>query len=447
MGDAYIDPRFDEYREEIQYCIDTFYEHLALKDRGSIFLSYTDKKRRTGKPTLRIIPSGSIFRNDMYLKPESLPGEMKGYEGLPVLYSNGTPFIEIEDNEIVTNIDVITTYFFYLTRYEEYVFKNRDIFGRFPDKDSCITRLNLQRIPVLDIYIDLIRKLLNKNFGVSFEDESGYFLLTHDVDRLNSIISFKTVIKFLFRKRSFEGLKWYIKDVFNENGILNTIDRLLDLDKRYTWNSIYFFLPRKGTFLRPDADYSIKQERIRKYIWKILRYGNRIVLHPSFETQNDIDRLKMEKMILEECTGRPMYFARKHYLRYTMNETFDAFHGVGIRYDSSIGFIDDVGYKVGTARPFEVFNISKGRAGVVELPLIVMDGALKKCSKEDTEVAKDYVITLINNTVKFGGVFTLLWHNSSLHGPLWKELGVLYEWILDRLSKTNLKNYIEELDL
>ena len=90
----------------------------------------------------------SMFVEDLeYLSLENIPKGIKFVKNdfivendIPIIFGNKN--LDITTNEIVCNIDIFASIFFMLTRWEEYVNKNRDNHHRFPAYESLAFKNN-----------------------------------------------------------------------------------------------------------------------------------------------------------------------------------------------------------------------------------------------------------------------------------------------------------------
>lgn len=102
----------------------------------------------------------------------------------------------------------------------------------------------------------------------------------------------------------------------------------------------------------------------------------------------------------------------------------------GFKYDSTLGYDDMIGFRNGMCHPFKPYNLDKnGVIDILELPLVIMDGALFSYAKSLDE-AFEYSRRLIDTVEKYNGVITILWHNGPFSWPIRKNWKLLYEKIL-----------------
>ena len=89
--------------------------------------------------------------------------------------------------------------------------------------------------------------------------------------------------------------------------------------------------------------------------------------------------------------------------------------------DGTLSYADRPGFRCGTCREYPMYDVVERRPlKLKQRPLIVMD-----CSVIDdrflglgyTDQALDLMLTLKRQALRYGGDFTLLWHNSHFNHP------------------------------
>ena len=107
-------------------------------------------------------------------------------------------------------------------------------------------------------------------------------------------------------------------------------------------------------------------------IREIDRRGWEIGLHPSWYSFDDVDEMKAQKESLEEVVGHEVVSVRQHFLHYDIRVTPRTQELAGFRYDSTLGFNDNVGFRFGTCHPWKVYDTEQQTTlSLVEIPLIV----------------------------------------------------------------------------
>ena len=173
-------------------------------------------------------------------------------------------------------------------------------------------------------------------------------------------------------------------------------------------------------------------------IQEIHRRGWEIGLHASWYAYNDPDELRRQKSSLEKALGYPVDSIRQHYLHYDIRITPRVHSMAGFKYDSTLGFNNNIGFRFGTCYPWKLFDLeSKKELPILEIPLIIQDMAMLNSSKGmliDSKMAFRYVIGITEAVAKVGGVLTLLWHPNEIVSP---KSWLLYLKILNHLQKKN----------
>ena len=118
-------------------------------------------------------------------------------------------------------------------------------------------------------------------------------------------------------------------------------------------------------------------ERLRPRLVDELReLEAEVGLHGSYRSARDVRLLAEEKRRLDELDVR-VAGHRYHYLRVDPHHNLEALAEVGLRYDSTLGFADSLGFRAGLARPFRPWDFALDEPlDIVELPLAAMDATL-----------------------------------------------------------------------
>ena len=292
------------------------------------------------------------------------------------------------------------------------------------------------------------------------EDKSFAVCLTHDVDEVSSHSLKQSLRAF---RAPFGGLNSTInklKRLFNlgykafqacKNGFgkdpLHCYDRWLTIEEKAGARSTFFFWPGWNNITKhhhTDSTYQLHDQvqfdgqgcTVFEMIQEISRRGWEIGLHPSWYSYNDIDELKRQKESLENALGYPIESVRQHFLHYDIRHTPRAHSEAGIKYDSSLGFSDNVGFRFGTCYPWRLYDLNaKEELPILEIPLIIQDVAMlhpTKGMRIDASMAMSYVIQIAKEVEKVGGVLTLSWHpNEIINQNSWD----LYKKVLDHLEE------------
>jgi peptidoglycan/xylan/chitin deacetylase (PgdA/CDA1 family) len=276
--------------------------------------------------------------------------------------------------------------------------------------------------------------------------------LTHDVDEV-SLCALKQTLRFrklqilcgksAFQKmRSFAGLfsdmSRDLMNGFNEDP-LHCYERWLEVEKKFGAHSTFFFWPGLSAVTKhhhTDCAYELydpvvfdnQKCTVAEMMREIDRKGWEIGLHPSWYSFDDVDELKRQKDALEKALGHEIVSVRQHYLHYDIRITPAVHATAGFKYDSTLGFNDNIGFRFGTSYPWHLYDLkAEKELPIMEIPLIVQDGAMlnpDKGMRLDEETAFQYIKQIAKAVEKVGGVLTLLWHPNSIIKEDWWNLSL-----------------------
>lgn len=361
----------------------------------------------------------------------------KEFEGLKV-FCYGDPNICVEDKKIRTNIDFLFSIFFFLSGYYEHINPHiRDGHGRFPGIASFQALHNILEIPVVNQYVRLLVNLIRKagnHAEIREQYRKPYFSLTHDIDNLSASIYTKAKD---FQKN--KKLRSLTKNHFDVN-------RLIDIEKSLGIKGSYYFMLSKD--YGAGYDLSAKSKLIKELANSIKSIGSNTGVHYSYWTlEKGINKnLLIELGII---LGETPKNGRHHFLRFDVDRSYRILDDTGILVDSSGGFADLIGFRFGTSWPFRPFDFANKRAHKVwEIPLLVMDGTLSnsKYMNFRPEEGFERITKLMSQVNDYGGIFSLLWHNSSFEYGEWKDWQWVYLKTLER-AKTIGMHFMVDCDI
>ncbi len=371
-------------------------------------------------------------------------------EAIPVIFWSSdadpdhTPFATITaDGSVVFYADIIAATFFMLTRWEESVVPTRDAHVRFPATASLSHRQGFLDWPVVDMYALILRAWIQVLVpGWHPQRRQFAVKLSHDIDLLRSRPSPRLTIKRLVADiRDQHDITWiksagldYILDMMGErtSPYLLGVYQLAGLTRKYGMESAFYMMAASPGI--PDNDYDLDSPLVRCCIADLQRRGFEMGFHPSYHTLNNPARLAAEKARLDALLGSTHYGGRQHFLRFEAPFTWQHWEQVGLTYDSTLGYADYEGFRCGTCHPFRPFDVTLNRElHLEEWPLIVMDGTLYRYRRLEPQQGQARMLELAQRCRQVEGVFTLLWHNSSLCGD-WRPWVDTYEQTLERLA-------------
>lgn len=257
--------------------------------------------------------------------------------------------------------------------------------------------------------------------------------LTHDVDR-----PFKRLHQALYYGRH-GGLRYHLASALDGRRPYSQFETIRQLEQDLGVRSAFYFLQQPASLARrsPSAwlnptywierlgRYDVAHPEIVTAIERLRDGGWEIGLHGSLPASSDPERLASEKRVLERISEEPILGGRQHHLKYTAPDTWRYQRAAGLRYDSSLGSSDSVGFR-GLYQPLRPFDDE-----FLVLPLTVMDVALSDpgdCFDDASRTCE----TLLLEAREHGAVMTVCWHPMYFNSREFPGYTELYRSLVER---------------
>ncbi len=366
-------------------------------------IGYTADEREWQKYKLVIVPNGHLGK-DLVLPDLTTPVvEQWSASNAP------------EQVVAVVRNDLIYNTFFFISRAEEVINKQRDEHGRFAAAYSVLGEHNRLMVPTLDEYARLVMKAVGLPLPPS---GFSHIYLTHDIDTIANYRHLRGALGGLWRGEWRQVLRSW-RDI--EDDPAYTFPWLVEQDSRVPLAEKIYFVKHsfgKGYDYPQYNHHSPDAHRLRKFLeWNKVTIG----WHSSYYGVGSIEQRSKRR---DELSVH-----RSHYLNCSI-ENMRKLVALGITDDYTMGFADQAGFRLQTSRA--VLWIDPERMQLTELvlhPLIIMDVTLSsKNYMALDQVEATYVCQqLIDKVRMHNGDLCLLWHNTSInqtdyHKSLYPEL-------------------------
>lgn len=369
-------------------------------------------------------------------------------EYIPFLFSQNGGIYSLYDDFCVIRKDIIASAFHFLTCWHEFILSSKGMpHGRVDFKQSLQYRWDFTEIPVVDVYCQILHRMVQIFLPEFIRDirwnETKSFALTlsHDVDYW----------QYWTTKQILETYQYNLSTLYKRplNALFKTIGHTIDKAlNNNPWNRIRRIIRREEAqnvqstwFLLAKRDFPDQRQN---YLFDVqykeqvldLLSQKEIGLHGSPESAFNLEALNAELDNLRQLGFNPTGF-RTHYLHFDYQKSFSILEKAGIKYDSTMGYWEHIGYRAGVSFPFYPFNIAENRPfRVLEIPLIVMDTTLlsHKAMNLFTIQAKRRLNKLTKRSSIYQSHISLLWHNTTFDNidyPFW---GGLY-WSMIKYAK------------
>jgi len=329
--------------------------------------------------------------------------------------------------------DIFAAGFYLISRYEEYLPHVQDTHERFPPEESLAFKNGFLEKPVIDIWAFKFLELLKGKFSnYEFTIREFNLISTIDVDTAfaykhkgivrtvggfsNDIIHFRFV-NFWHRLLTLLNFK---KDPFD------TYDELIKIKNEQNIKTLFFFLI--GDYTTFDKNISSSNNKFKSVIKSVADYA-KIGLHPSYFTLKNVEKLKKEKLRLENIINTPITFSRQHYLRLSIPETYQNLIDLDMKEDYTMGYAKIAGFRAGSCTPFYFYDLDfEIQTPLKIFPFAFMDVTLKDFMKLSNEESIIKILELKEEVKKVNGTFITLFHNETLsENERWKGWSTIYK--------------------
>jgi len=347
-----------------------------------------------------IIPHPLLFEKNIHEQQT----DCFSWEGHPA-------FFKIQDSDIP--FDILAASFFLLSRYEEYLPYQPDLYFRFRHTQSLAFQQGFLNKPIINCWmITFGNQLMNTFQELKPAFQKFRIQITFDIDmawayRHKGLL--RNIAGFL-QKPGLERIKvlsGFQEDPFYNFKLLQTAIEKSELPV------IYFFLVAAKRSLY-DKNISPQQKSMQSLIRQCSNAAV-VGLHPSWQTHEKSSLISSEKKMLEEVSGKRIIHSRQHYIRFQLPDDYEKLIAAGIQHDYSMGYGTVNGFRASVASTFLWYNLIKDETSTLQIhPFCFMDANSyfeQKQTAEETSSELNYYHEVCKAA---NGIFIPVFHNHLL---------------------------------
>lgn len=334
------------------------------------------------------------------------------------------------------HFDIFAATFYLLSRYEEYLPHEKDLYGRFSHTGSLAFREGFLHQPLINIWLLEFRTALQKKFpGLEFRGRLFANVITYDVDIAYSYLHKGwrrtlggTVRSLLRGEWSLVWERWLVllkikRDPFDCFEWLDALHLYCRIKPYY-----FFLVARKPS--KYDKNVSTSARPLRDLI-EYYSSAYNVGIHPSWQSGDDEALLKEEIEWLEVIGDKKVRASRQHYLRFTLPQTYRRLIREGIEKEFSMGYGTANGFRASVSSPFNWYDLEREEeTGLMVHPFCFMDANVFYDAKYTPKKAYEELMRYYDAVKKVNGMFITLWHNHLLGADRktagWKEMFELF---------------------
>ena len=354
-----------------------------------------------------------------------------------VLPDMSRPQMEQRGKTLVIRTDLIYNTFFFISRAEELLNRQRDEHGRFCARYSILGYSNRLQIPIIDEYAHILMKHLELDMPAP---RYSHIYLTHDIDTISQYRHLRGFLGGIYRGEWRQALQ-ALTDIYRDP--VYTFPWLIEQDAKVPTAEVIYFVKHTRGKGYDYPQYNLQGADFQHLKTSLLKSGARLGIHSSYYgwdkgTKNNGQRLNSsDSKCSETKVTSPLSFIlhpssdgsilhRSHYLRCSI-DNMQALADAGITDDFTMAFPDQAGFRLQTTRPVRWINPKTYTLTPLTLhPLTVMDCTLSNTNYMNLQTEDEayfFCEQLFDKVRQYAGDITLLWHNSNPSGnPYHKSL-------------------------
>lgn len=368
--------------------------------------------------------------------PSMIPSELLFEEHIaPRLQLEKSMWSGVECIAINGKTDPFAAVFYMLSRYEEYTCQQKDIHDRFEAKSSISFRFGWLEIPIAEYWVEAIfRTFLPKEIHLLSKQEVQV-IPSFDIDHTYAYKwkdgwrKWASTVKDLMRNRK-ESIrmrhavqKGVMRDPYD------TFDRIREVASRFPDTRVFWHL---GDIAEFDRNISWRDPRHQRLI-RQLAAETHVQLHPGYASNYSDTRLAGEQQRLHQITGKKPEESRQHFLKLTLPHTYRRLKILGFTTDYTMGYADQPGFRLGTARAVPFFDLERNEiCSYTLVPFFYMDGTMREYLNLSVAESKQRIVAMAGEIKRFGGVACFIWHNETIgESGKWKGWSQLLDYTLE----------------
>ncbi len=417
--------------KRLQYTCEVLFKSVLDTDFKIVDQSTFEKIENEPK----INYSSKIIENAINIVPQSLLFEENIVDqGIQVHWQNNIPYFFKTSQLSEIEYDIFSMLFYMVSRYEEYLPFEPDVHGRFSAKISIAYKANFLELPVVHLWAnELIKYVLAKYPTYTFPEKKFSQINSIDIDIAYHVKGKPLTrqlggfVKSLFRF-DFQDIKQRFQFYTTGKDIFDTYYFIEQSIKKSNIPTVFFIeLGKHGKF-----DKNLPLNSILKNLIHRLSKIGEVGIHPSYQSNSNIDELKREINSLSKVLEKKTTLSRQHFLKLLFPATYENLIANGITTDYTMGYADQIGFRAGMCVPYPFFNLKMNEIRPLTLvPFQIMEGTLKDYMQLDMENAIKKVKEMKENIKSVKGTFVSIFHNSTLSNEgEWKDWIKIYENIL-----------------
>ena len=295
------------------------------------------------------------------------------------------PIFFATDAECDCPFDIFAASFFLLCRYEECMPYLKTDSGYFNPSQSISVKFNFLELPIIDLWVSKFQEQLASNF-LEIVKKQDY--------KPSKKILLEVPIAFRYSNRS---LLENLGDIFSAIWKLNLKQLIIHIlvlmklrndpfETYYQWEDwfnessikpiVFFLFARSSSYQTSTSIFNLRFRKIIKKTGDFFSLGLLTSIRAQIDSKKQILR---EKNDFQKLTNRAIFDVRLSNGIFNLRKDYEMLYENEFKNDYSMGYLDQIGFRAGTATPYYFYDFSRESQLSLKLtPIFATEESLKR---------------------------------------------------------------------
>ena len=351
--------------------------NFNLTSKVEIFVAHSGPKLSYSKKSLgdELFIKSHLLLFEQGVTPQKL--KLDFWDDLPIFFKTNA------DSDFP--FDIFAASFFLLSRYEECMPYLKTDKGHFDPSQSISSEFDFLELPIVDLWVSKFQKKLSSTFNEIDKKNSG---------KPSKKIFLEVPLAFRYSNRSFlENLEDFFSSIWKLN-FKQLITQILvlirlkndpydtfDLWKEWFKKSsikpqVFFLFSHSSSYQITTSIFNLRFRKIIKRTGDFFSLGLLASVKAQIDSKKQMIR---EKNDFQKLTNRTIFDVRLNNGIVDLRKDYEMLSENEFRNDYSMGYLDQAGFRAGTATPFYFYDVSREfQISLKLIPIFATENSLKK---------------------------------------------------------------------
>tara|TARA_A100001011_G_scaffold400885_1_gene520622 strand:- start:17130 stop:18347 length:1218 start_codon:yes stop_codon:yes gene_type:complete len=351
--------------------------NFNLTSKVEIFVAHSGPKLSYSKKSLgdELFIKSHLLLFEQGVTPQKL--KLDFWDDLPIFFKTNA------DSDFP--FDIFAASFFLLSRYEECLPYLKTDKGHFDPSQSVSSEFDFLELPIVDLWVSKFQKKLSSTFNEIDKKNSG---------KPSKKFFLEVPLAFRYSNRSFlENLEDFFSSIWKLNfkQLIIQISVLIrlkndpydtfDLWKEWFKKSsikpqVFFLFSHSSSYQVTTSIFNLRFRKIIKKTGDFFSLGLLASVKAQIDSKKQMIR---EKNDFQKLTNRTIFDVRLNNGIVDLRKDYEMLSENEFRNDYSMGYLDQAGFRAGTATPFYFYDVSREfQISLKLIPIFATENSLKK---------------------------------------------------------------------